>query len=106
MENDSIINPEQGSTAENRNEPTHINDDGTEFENPNVDPGFDFQSDDNSAENGESSNKLVGRDDKRTGDIDSNKSVSEMREEFEQKQNDATNLNNDRENGSFNPKNI
>jgi len=97
MENNTNnINPEQGAADEQAKKPIDINDDGTEFENSDVDPGF---------VNSES-NKLTGRDDKRSGDIDSTKSVSEMREEFEQKQNDATNLNNDREHGAYNPKNI
>jgi hypothetical protein len=97
MENNTNINPEQGAPDEQAKKPTDINDDGTEFENSDVDPGF---------VNSDSANKLTGRDDKRSGNIDSTKSVSEMREEFEQKQNDATNLNNDREHGSYNPKNI
>lgn len=97
MENNTNINPAEGAADEQQKKTIDINDDGTEFENSDVDPGF---------ENSDSSNKLTGRDDKRTGDIDANKSVSEMRDEFEQKQNDATNLNNDREHGSYNPKNI
>lgn len=98
MENNTNINPEQGAADEQPKKAVDINDDGTEFENADVDPGF--------VSSEESNNKLTGRDDKRTGDIDSTKSVSEMREEFEQKQNDATNLNNDREHGAYNPKNI
>jgi hypothetical protein len=96
MENDNIIDPEQSSTEENKNESASINDDGTVFENSDVDPGFDLPND----------NKLTGREDKRSGNIDSSKSVSEMRDEFEQQQKDATNLDNDREHGSYNPKNI
>jgi len=98
MENNTNINPGQDAADEQPKKPIDINDDGTEFENSDIDPGFV------SSEGG--SNKLTGRDDKRSGDIDSTKSVSEMREEFEQKQNDATNLNNDREHGAYNPKNI
>lgn len=96
MENDNIIHPEQDSADEHKNESRNINEDGTEFENSDVDPGFESSDE----------NKLTSREDKRSGNIDTDKSVSEMREEFEQKQNDATNLNNDREHGSFNPKNI
>jgi hypothetical protein len=86
MENDNMIEPEQSSAEDKKNQQTNINEDGTEFENPDVDPGFDIPED----------NKLTSREDKRTGDIDSRKSVSEMREEFEKKQNDSSNLNNDR----------
>lgn len=68
----------------------------TEFENPDIDPGFEPSTD----------NKITGREDKRTGNIDSSQSISEMRDEFEQKQKDAQNLGNDREHGSYNPKNI
>ncbi|MDB5021511.1 MAG: hypothetical protein JWQ28_2638 [Pedobacter sp.] len=96
MENDNIVNPDQSNPDENANEQNPINEDETQFENPDVDPGFDNSGD----------NKLTGREDKRTGDIDSTKSISEMRDEFEQKQNDAKNLDNDREGGSYNPKNI
>jgi hypothetical protein len=103
MENDNNTNPEQGLADNSKNDqnkinndPNDINKDEAEFENPDVDPGFDIPSD----------NKLTSREDKRSGDIDSSKSVSEMRDEFEQKQNDAMNLGNDREKGSYNPKNI
>jgi len=64
----------------------------TEFENPSTDPGFETTDD-----------GLSGREDKRSGNIDSNKSIKDMQED---KQNDALNYNNDRENGAYNPKNI
>lgn len=95
MENDNNVNPQQDSAKNNLR--TSNNDDvSNQFENSDVDPGLETSND----------NKLTSREDKRTGNIDTEKSVSEMREEFEQKQNDATNLNNDREHGSYNPKNI
>jgi hypothetical protein len=95
MENQEEINSAQNGPI-NKPLQEEQNEDQTEFENPNVDPGFESSDE----------NKLTGREDKRSGNIDSNKSISEMREEFEQKQNDATNLGNDREHGSYNPKNI
>jgi len=64
----------------------------TQFENPSVDPGFGNEE------------ELTGLEDEREGDIDSNKSVSDIRKEGEQ--NDALNYKNDRENGAYNPKNI
>jgi hypothetical protein len=96
MESNSNINPGENASDDLSRDLNKITGDDTEFENPSVDPGF---------ESGED-NRLTGREDKRTGNIDSNKSVSEMREEFEQKQNDAKNLDNDREHGTYNPKNI
>ncbi|WP_276090765.1 hypothetical protein [Pedobacter sp. JY14-1] len=91
----------------------------TEFENSNPDPGFEGTGGDNA---------LKGREDKREHDIDVNLSIKEMREgktrhdetpeEAEGKGNpqarehadeshdDALNYQNDREHGSFNPKNI
>jgi len=81
----------------------HTEEDDTQFENPSVDPGFE-----SSEPHG-----LSGREDKRTGNIDVNKSIKEMREEHdakseteEPKGDDALNYNNDRENGAYNPKNI
>ena len=78
-------------------------DDETQFENPSVDPGFETSE----------SNTLTGREDKRMGNIDVNKSIKEMREEHEanvgkeeEQGDDALNYKNDRENGSYNPKNI
>lgn len=67
-------------------------DQDTAFENPDIDPGFETTDD-----------SLAGREDKRSGNIDSNKSIKDMQED---KQNDALNYNNDRENGAYNPKNI
>lgn len=67
-------------------------DQDTAFENPDTDPGFATTDD-----------SLAGREDKRSGNIDSNKSIKDMQED---KQNDALNYNNDRENGAYNPKNI
>jgi hypothetical protein len=94
MENQNDINPGQNAPKDQPFQ-SKLDQEETQFENPDVDPGFE-----------PSDNKLTGREDKRTGNIDSNKSISEMREEFDQKQDDATNLGNDRENGSYNPKNI
>ena len=81
----------------------HTEDDDTQFENPSVDPGFETSE----------SHHLTGREDKREGNIDVNKSIKEMREEHEANTekkeeggNDALNYNNDRDNGAYNPKNI
>lgn len=60
-----------------------------EFENPSVDPGF------------ETEESLKGEEDEREGNIDANKSISDI-----DKDNDALNYKNDRENGAYNPKNI
>ena len=75
----------------------------TQFENPSVDPGFETSE----------PHALTGREDKRTGNIDSNKSIKEMREEHEanvekedEKGDDALNYKNDRDNGAYNPNNI
>lgn len=65
--------------------------DDAEFENPSVDPGF------------ETGEELSGEEDEREGNIDSDKSVSDMKKD---QQNDALNYKNDRENGAYNPKNI
>jgi hypothetical protein len=77
-------------------------DDDTKFENSDIDPGF--------LSHQEDSNELKGREDKRENNIDSNLSIKEMREgkkdEDAEEGTDALNYNNDRENGSFNPKNI
>lgn len=86
--NDSLKN-------ENEKEDQALNiadEEKVEFENPSVDPGFE-----------NSGTGLSGREDKREGDIDSNKSIKDMQEN---KQNDALNYKNDRENGAYNPKNI
>lgn len=97
METNNNINPEEHASENVPRDLNKITDDDTQFENPSVDPGF---------ESTEEDHRLHSREDKRSGNIDSDKSVSEMREEFEQKQNDATNLDNDREHGAYNPKNI
>jgi hypothetical protein len=97
MESNNNNNPEENTQHDLPNDLNKITDDQTEFENSSVDPGFATSDEDH---------RLTGKEDKRSGNIDSNKSVSEMREEFEKKQDDATNLNNDREHGSYNPKNI
>ena len=65
-----------------------------EFENPSVDPGFGDE------------NELDSLEDERGGDIDSNKNISELQGDKEDKKNDALNYKNDRENGAYNPKNI
>ncbi len=65
-----------------------------EFENPDVDPGFNTDTDE----------EMYGLDDERSDDIDSNESIEEMR--GEDKENDALNYKNDREHGAYNPKNI
>lgn len=80
---------------ENENEKTQStpqetpDQDEAEFENPSVDPGFGTE------------DELTGQEDEREGDIDANKSISEM-----DKESDALNYKNDRENGAYNPKNI
>ncbi|MHA4896463.1 hypothetical protein ACXZ1K_17050 [Pedobacter sp. PWIIR3] len=72
------------------------------FENADVDTGFLGHQDD--------SKGLSGREDKREHNIDSNLSIKEMREGKQDGDNseeaDALNYKNDREHGSFNPKNI
>jgi len=70
--------------------------DDVEFENPNVDPGF---------ESGDA-DELKGREDERDGNIDANKNISEMQKDNKNQENDALNYKNDRENGAYNPKNI
>ena len=94
---------------ENGNEPlkNQINDDA-QFENSDVDPGFLGHQDEDKA--------LKGREDKREHNIDASMSIKEMREAKEKedqegdteegKQDDALNYGNDREHGSYNPKNI
>lgn len=90
-----------------------------EFENPNVDPGFEGQQDSILPKEDAT---LKGREDEREHNIDSNISIKEMREgktevstdedpaaddkAGEDSQNDALNYKNDRENGAYNPKNI
>ena len=74
----------------------------TEFENADVDPGFLSHQDDDKT--------LTSREDKRENNIDSNLSIKEMREGATsvntEESTDALNYQNDREHGSFNPKNI
>lgn len=89
MENNSAYPENEKNTgAQNSGQPDQ---DDTEFENPSVDPGF------------ESSDELTGEEDEREGNIDSNKSISDMKKDQE---NDAMNYKNDRESGAYNPKNI
>ncbi|TDQ06947.1 hypothetical protein [Pedobacter metabolipauper] len=83
---------------------------GVQFENSDVDPGFDGHQHDDG---------LTGIEDEREHDIDAGTSIKELRGEgtddtlSEQKgtddeagENDALNYKNDRENGAYNPKNI
>jgi len=76
--------------------------DDTQFENADVDPGFLGHQD--------GDRTLTGREDKRENDIDANLSIKEMREgkkeQTDNKEDDALNYGNDREHGSYNPKNI
>lgn len=95
MENDNLNKQESGTPE---NDSVKLNND-TDFENPSVDPGF--------AESGEASgeneNEMEGREDERSGNIDSNKSIKEMREEFDQDQ-DA--MNNEKGDGAYDPTKI
>jgi len=84
-----------------------------QFENPDVDPGFEGR---------QEGSALTGREDERTHNIDSDISIKEMREGKKEgaasenagadetpdnnQENDALNYKNDRENGAYNPKNI
>ncbi|RZK82134.1 MAG: hypothetical protein EOO92_02845 [Pedobacter sp.] len=85
--------------SNNSNKP--INDDA-KFENSDVDPGF--------LGHQEEEGGLKGREDKREHNIDANLSIKEMREGKKdgdkEETADALNYKSDRENGSFNPKNI
>lgn len=92
MENNNLNNPEENTGSQDS---VNLNDDA-QFENPSVDPGFE-QSGDSHDE------QMEGRDDKRSGNIDSNKSIKEMREEFDQDQ-DA--MNNEQGDGAFDPTKI
>ncbi len=92
MENNNLNNQESGNPE---NDSVKLNNDA-EFENPSVDPGF-AQSEDREGE------QMEGRDDKRSGNIDSSKSIKEMREEFDQEQ-DA--MNNEGGEGAYDPKKI
>jgi hypothetical protein len=89
-------NYNQNSGEENLKENDPILNDDATFENPSVDPGFEQ----GEAEHGE---QMEGREDKRTGNIDSNKSIKEMREEFEEDQ-DA--MNNQEGDGAYDPTKI
>ena len=96
-----------------------ISENEEEFENPNVDPGFDGRQEDG---NKAGTNELKGREDERAHNIDSHISISEMREgkthttpekdpaaddqPADSGNDDALNYKNDRENGAYNPKNI
>lgn len=90
MENNSGY-PENEKSKESSQNPVQPDNDDTEFENSSVDPGF------------ETTDELTGEEDEREGNIDSNKSISDMKED---QGNDAMNYKNDRENGAYNPKNI
>jgi hypothetical protein len=92
MENENLKNQNGGTPDE---ESVKLNND-TDFENPSVDPGFAESGDDHDEQ-------MEGRDDKRSGNIDSNKSIKEMREEFDQDQ-DA--MNNNSSEGAFDPTKI
>lgn len=92
MENNSSNNPHENTGDQDS---LKLNNDA-EFENPSVDPGF--------AESGDSSDdQMEGREDKRSGNIDSNMSIKEMREEFDSDQ-DA--MNNEQGDGAFDPTKI
>jgi len=88
-------------TNDSNNSSKPINDDA-KFENADVDPGFLGHQDDDKG--------LKSREDKREHNIDTNLSIKEMREGKKDGDNeedaDALNYKNDREHGSFNPKNI
>lgn len=83
------------------NSKEQLNDD-VKFENSDIDPGF--------LGHQEESKELTGQEDEREHNIDSNISIKEMREGKEDTEDkdgsDALNYKNDREHGSFNPKNI
>ena len=92
MENENLNNLNSGRPDDDS---VKLNNDA-DFENPSVDPGF--------AESGDADDEqLEGRDDKRSGNIDSNKSIKEMREEFDQDQ-DA--MNNAAGDGAYDPTKI
>lgn len=91
MENNNLNNPEEQAPENN----TLLNNDAV-FENPSVDPGFESTEE-------ESDDLMEGREDKRTGNIDSEKSIKEMREEFDEEQ-DA--MNNQKGDGAYDPTKI
>lgn len=90
----------------------HENDSDAAFENEAVDPGFESAED----------KLLKTRDDKREHNIDSDKSISQMREEGKAQksdkledqpgeqengaEDDAMNYKSDRDHGTYNPENI
>lgn len=92
MDNDNLNNQNAGTPDD---ESVKLNNDA-DFENPSVDPGF-AESDDTHSE------QMEGREDERTGNIESNKSIKEMREEFDESQ-DA--MNNREGDGAFDPTKI
>lgn len=91
MNNDNI---NSNQPQQDDNNPL-LNDDAV-FENPSVDPGFEASEDNHSAQ-------LEGKEDERTGNIDADKSIKEMREEFDQDQ-DA--MNNEEGDGAYDPTKI
>jgi len=93
MENKNLNNPDENKADDK----TLLNDDAV-FENPSVDPGFE-----SSGAEEESGDQLEGREDKRTGNIDADKSIKEMREEFDEEQ-DA--MNNEAGDGAYDPTKI
>jgi hypothetical protein len=93
MENTNLNNQQSGTPE---NDSVKLNND-TDFENPSVDPGFAESGDDSAG------NEMEGREDERSGNIDSGKSIKEMREEFDQDQ-DA--MNNKPGDGAYDPTKI
>jgi hypothetical protein len=93
MDNNNLNSQESGTPEKDS---VKLNND-TDFENPSVDPGFAESGDDSET------NEMEGREDERSGNIDSNKSIKEMREEFDQDQ-DATN--NEAGDGAYDPTKI
>jgi hypothetical protein len=110
-------------TNDGNNSKEPINDDA-EFENSDIDPGFlghqeesdadqlDSENDDDSSLSQDDSKGLKGYEDERAHNIDAGLSIKEMREgkkdgdDNDNDDADALNYKNDRENGSYNPKNI
>ena len=93
MENNNL-NSQQSGTPEN--DSVKLNNDA-DFENPSVDPGFAESTEDSGGK------EMEGREDERSGNIDSTKSIKEMREEFDQDQ-DA--MNNKPGDGAYDPTKI
>lgn len=109
-------------TNDGNNSKEPINDDA-EFENSDIDPGFlghqeesdadqlDSENDDDTSSSPQDDSKgLKGYEDERAHNIDASLSIKEMREGKKDGDNnadaDALNYKDDRENGSYNPKNI